>query len=323
MGGKPSDRAHHAGALARTRQSAREAIAAAVALAAEAIVVLMAFSTDVPLHLTLILHVATAATVALILFYDRAGDEDLTIAAVIFLVIAVAGPAGAIASLTTLAFVDRAGAGPEVLHAWYARLARASSSDPATELHARISAGRVLRTRSPSPQNFQRIVADGTLSERQAALGLIARQFHTDFAPALQAALRSSEPLIRVQAAAVVARVRADLKARIKAMLATPFDLEIEDATELLRLAECPLVDRAEAEKCRKAATEALQIALVTGHDVQVAATHADRETAPVIEHFLMQAGRLQDFRISRRIHALVLDSDYRVRLLHRRQGAR
>ena len=301
----------------------REAVAAAFAIAAEAIVVLLAFSADVTLHLTLLVHVVASAIVGLILFYGRPREDDLTIAALIFLVVAVAGPAGAIASLTALAFVDHAGAGPEVLHAWYARLAQAGGSDPATELNDRITAGRVLQTEAPAPHTFENIIADGTLAERQAALGLRARHFHTDFAPALEAALRSPEPVVRVQAAAVVARIRADLKTRIKAMVAAPFNLEIEDAAELLRLSACPLVDRQEGEKCRKAANEVLKIALVTGHDVQVAASTADAETAPVIERFLMNCGRLRDFRISRRIHGLVLGGGYRVRLPQRHPGVR
>jgi hypothetical protein len=201
---------------------------------------------------------------------------------------------------------------------WYARLSRASGSLPSAELTDRVIAGRVIDTAAAPPSRFEDVIAHGTLAERQAALGLMARRFHTDFAPALQAALRSPEPVVRVQAAAVVARVRADLKARIKSLLAMSAsrtsDHRIADAAELIRLAACPLVDRADAEKCRRAATESLQVVLVTRRDVLSAAARADRETAPVIERYLVSAGRFRDFRVSRRIHALVLDRAYRVR---------
>ncbi|MEQ1653718.1 MAG: hypothetical protein ABL897_14630 [Hyphomicrobium sp.] len=298
--------------------SGREAVAAAFALGAEAVVVLLSFSSDVPLAWTIGFHVAAVAIVGLILFQGRARDADLTVAALMFLVILVAGPAGAFASLAALAFVDHAGAGPHVLDDWYDRLSNARHADAATEMTDRVVAGRVLRTDAQSPVNFEDVIASGSLTERQAALGLIARRFHTDFAPALQAALRSEEPVVRVQAAAVVARVRADLKSRIKAIVGgregrSAF-ISIGDAAELVRLANCSLVDRADADKCRKAATEALQVALVTSHDVRTAAAGADAETAPVIERFLIAAGRHGDFRVSRRIHSLVVESRLRVR---------
>ena len=305
------------------RFTGRNVTGAAFAVVAEAMVVAITFSKDQPAQFPLLMHLAAIAVLVLILFWRRSADEDLTISAIMVLVIAVAGPAGALVSMAMLAAVDHAGAGPEVLHKWYARLSQASGADPAAELHDRVSAGRVLKTEAPAPENFVDIIAEGTLTERQAALGLMARHCHPDFAPALQAALRSPEPVVRVQAAAVVSRVRGNLKSRIRAMIATPHDLEIADAAELLRLARCPLVDRPEAEKCRAGATGVFKSALANGRDVKAAAVTADTGTAPEIERFLMEGGRLQDFRIARRIHGLVIGGDYRVRMISKPAGAR
>jgi hypothetical protein len=315
-----SERSNWQAAVPAKGISGREAVAAALAAGAEAIVVLLTFSADVPLAVPLQLHAATVAAVALILFGGRGSDEDLTVAALMFLVILLAGPAGAIASLTALAFVGHAGADPGILRAWYTRLSRASGSLPSSELTDHVNAGRVIDTNAATPARFEDVVADGTLAEKQAALGLMARRFHTDFAPALEAALRSPEPVVRVQAAAVVARVRGDLKARIKTLLhpgepRPPID-RVTAAAELVRLAGCSLVDRTDAEKCRRAASEALHVVLVTGHDVVSAASLGNREAAPMIERFLVANGRFRDFRVSRRIHALVLDRGYRVRSL-------
>ncbi len=304
----------------------REAAAAAFALAAEAVVVLLAFSSDVPFWLTILCHTGVVAVAGAILFGGSNTGRDPTVAEIIFLVILVSGPAGAFASLAALAFVDHAGAGPHVLDAWYARLSRASHSDASTELTDRVVAGRVLRSDASPPAEFEDVIAHGTLNECQAALGLMARHFHTDFAPALQAALRSEEPVVRVQAAAVVARVRGDLKARIKALLA-PRDhgasaLSIAEAAELQRLARCSLVDRADGDRCRKAATEVLQAALPTTYDVRAVSTRATRETASMIERHLIAAGRYGDFRMSRRLHDLVADGKYRVRRVGRSLAA-
>jgi polysaccharide biosynthesis protein PelE len=307
--------------------SGREAVAAAVAVAIEAVVVLFSFSGDVPLSVPMQLHAAAVAVVALLLFRGREPEDDLTLASLMFLVILVAGPAGAIASLAALAFVNHAGAGPEVLSAWYTRLSKASGSIPSTELSDRVVAGRVIDTNSAAPAQFENVIASGTLEERQAALGLMARHFHTDYAPALEAALRSPEPVVRVQAAAVVSRVRADLKTRIKALLLTNQKRgsvqSLNDAAELVRLAACSLVDRADAEKCRKGALETLQKVLSTRHDVLSLAAAARRETAPLIESYLVSAGRYRDFRVSRRVHTLVLNARYRVRPINNRPSKR
>jgi hypothetical protein len=295
----------------------QEAVATAAALAAEIVVVLLALSSDVPFLFVVIGHLAVVMLVAAILLRRPQDNRDSTVAEIIFLVILVAGPAGAAAALAALAFVDHAGAGPAVLESWYARLSRASHADAPHEFTDRIKAGRVLPLTSMPPVDFEHVIAEGSLAERQAALGLMARKFHTDFAPALEAALRSEEPVVRVQAAAVVARVRADLKVRIKNLIGM-HGLTVFQATELSRLADCALVDRADAERCRKRAREVLQTNLPTGRDVHDAARLADRDAALVIERFLMSAGRYRDFRVSRRLHRLVVDGNYRVRLIKR-----
>ncbi len=304
----------------------REASAAAFAVAGEAIVVLLAFSGDVPVTVTVIVHAAITLIAAAILFWNRPGSEDRTVAAVLLLVIVVSGPAGAAAALAMLPFAGHAGAGPQVLKAWYARLANADGGDRATVMHDRVTAGRVVRFDDRPPEDFAGVIANGTLAQRQAALGLIARTFHTDFAPALALALRSPEPVVRTQAAAVVARVRSDLKLRLKTLLATAAGHGagghgagshrggLAAAAELLRLADCGLVDRADSERCRRGADTILAKALATERDVTTEAARGNRETALVIEGFLLTAGRLKDFRVSRRIHDLMAGRRYRVR---------
>ena len=305
-------------AVVRAGVGQREALAAAFAVAGEAVVVLLAFSADVPMPTTLGLHVAVVAVVAAILFLNAKPSRDRSISTVMLLVIAVAGPAGAAAALAMLPFVDNAGAGPEVLQKWYVRLANAAGTDPATKMHDRVTAGRVMRFDDEMPHDFAGVIATGNLEERQAALGLIARKFHTDFSPALALALRSAEPVVRVQAAAVVARVRGDLKARIRSLIASshPRDdsLDLAAAAELLRLSDCEFVDRADGERCRSAAESRLAKALATSDDVRAAAASANPDTANAVENFLLSAGRLKDFRVSRRIHELVVSGKFRVR---------
>jgi hypothetical protein len=307
-------------AVAATIFAARDTLGALFAVAAELIIVMLALSEKVPFAVAVELHFTATVVLALILFRGRMPNEDLTAAALLFLVVLAAGPAGAVASLLSRAFANRTRVGPEVLEAWYQRLSSARTSDASTELTDRVVAGRVIDTRAPPPEHFEDVIANGTLAEKQAALGHMARHFHTDFAPALEAALRSPEPVVRVQAAAVVARVRSILKPRIKLLLADKegrtIGHELKDAAELARLAACTLVDRADAEKCRAASTKTLGATLDGPDSVRTAAAAATRDTAIVIENHLFANQRFGDFRVARRIHSIVLDRTYRVRLI-------
>lgn len=296
----------------------REILASVFAVTAEAAILFLVVSSHLSLQAALQLHVVVTAMTGVSLFQARGASEDMTFASLMLLVLLVAGPAGAVSTLAALAFVDHAGAGPDVLNAWYDRLSNASDADLSTVLTDRVMAGRVIDTDAATPAQFETVIADGTLAERQAALGLIARRFHPDFAPALEQALRSPEPVVRVQAAAVVARVRADLKTRIKALVAAgpvhaPAD-PIQDAAELVRLAGCSLVDRADAGRCRKASDARLQLALAGKRNVYAAAARADSEAALLIERHLMTSERYEDFRSARRIHRLTASRAYRVR---------
>ena len=297
-----------------------EALAAIAAVAGEAVVVLQAFAPGASMVSAVSVHAVVMLIVACLLFWNRQPSEDRTISATIWIVIAVAGPAGAIASLAMLPFIGRTGAGPEVLKAWYARLAGAGHSDPATHMYGSVLAGRVVRLDDTMTADFAEVISSGTLAERQAALGLMARKFHTDYAPALEMALRSPEPVVRVQAAAVVARVRAGLKVRIKALLGEANGAGLAGAGELTRLADCSLVDRADRDRCRRGAGDVLSNVLASPEDVALEATAAGGETAHLIERFLLSSGRLKDFRVSRRIHDLISGGHYRVRRARARQ---
>ena len=308
------------GGAASRSFSSREVFAAVFAVVGEVLVVLLSLAATVPMAVVVAVHVIISAIAAVILFWNRQAREDLTIDAAMCLIIAVSGPAGAVASLAMLIFAGHAGAGPEVLQSWYARLANASGNDRATAMHDRVMAGRVVRFDDRTPHDFSEIIATGTLTERQAALGLMARRFHTDFAPALALALRSPEPVVRVQAAAVVARVRGDLKVRTKTLLASANgdgavqSASLAEAAELLRLADCAFVDRADGARCRRGADNILAKALSTGRGVTIEAAHGNSETALVVERFLVGAGRFKDFRVSRRVHDLITTRSYRVR---------
>lgn len=233
--------------------------------------------------------------------------------------LAVAGPAGALALILVLPFAVRPNSGPEMLQSWYQRLAGAGGVEASTQLHAQVMVGRAMRFDAGPPHDFEDVIANGSLAECQAVLGLIARKFHPDYARALHLALRSEEPAVRVQAAAVVARVRADLKLQVKALLDRASkderDVTFTDAAALNELADCPLVDRADGSLCRNAAGHILQVKLSSGLRPATAGTLSnDAKDVLTIERFLMSRTRFKEFRVARRLSKLSRREHYKVR---------
>ncbi len=321
-------------ASAHSAAHTRDAAGALLALAGETVVLLLGFSSDVAVPVTLALHAAIVAALGIFLFAGREQGSDVSMAATILLVVMVAGPAGAAVALAALPLYNREGAAPGaapgaasgVLKEWYERLASAGRPEPATELYDRIMSGRVPRLDTPAPLNFSSVIEQGTLDERQKALGLIARHFHPDYTPVLEAALKSPEPVVRVQAAAVVAHVKANLKTRIKRL-----SCEGKDASgprALMRLGEmqalqgCSLVDRPEQEICRATALGILERSLAAGADIASVAAVSDAGAGAAIERYLLNSARFRDLRVLRRVRSITQHPALRLRRSAARHAA-
>ena len=298
----------------------RDMLAALCAAAGEILLGVLVVSGDIYPPAIIAIHLAIVAWTWLILFSGRPASEDATIATVLLLLVAVAGPVGATAAAVMLPFAAKRPERREILQAWYRRLANSGGVQPATALHDRVVAGRVLRLDTKPPQRFLDVIASGTLSERQTALGLMARQFHPDFAPALQAALRSEEPVVRVQAAAVVARVRADVKGQIanlssdRAPNQSAAAYLLARASSLQALANCPLLEESDARTARIAAQRIFGELLASSRAAANLAFGAAPESADALERYLSDGGRLQEFRVARRIRDIESRGNYRIR---------
>ncbi len=167
----------------------------------------------------LLVHAGAVLTLGAWVIVLASTKREVSVALLAWVATLAAGPVGAIgAAVLALALPTGGQPGP-LLGAWYERIALSVAVDPITRLCDDVAAGRSLDLASPLPQSFLDVMATGSLAERQNVLGLIARRFHPDYLPALKAALRSSEPVIRVQAAAVAAHIRPQLHAIIQVLI--------------------------------------------------------------------------------------------------------
>lgn len=134
--------------------------------------------------------------------------HDTTFGLLAGLAMMFAGPVGglvAIIQMLVLRLTSHSGA---VNQAWMRTLTGASETDPAEALYEAIEHGRSFRP-GPAPRGYAKIMAEGTVVERQKVLGQIARRKRNYPLALLQAGLTSPDLAVRASAAAVYANLRA------------------------------------------------------------------------------------------------------------------
>ena len=238
-------------------------------------------------------------------------QRDGAAAMLLALMVAIAGPFAALGGLL-LGWMSRHGPeDSERLEAWYARISFSTEVSATTQLSDRILTGRIADLSGDMPSSFLGVLANGSIREKQVVLGLIARRFHPDYLPALQKALVSEEPVIRVQAAAVAAKVRGDLTERTDKLLQAAADptTAVDEALRLLSEAERCVGSGLMEEPDRLRATAVIEGLLAAAADRLDRNPAAARTTQiePLLgryEAHLLAQRRYRDFRLLRRDRA-------------------
>lgn len=252
---------------------------------------------------TLLGHLLIVGSAGRWLLATAGHRSDVTPAALIVLATAVSGPIGA---LLGLAYVYASRPPDEqgpLLAEWYGRIALGAEIDPVAKLCDDVACGRSMNLAAPPPLPFLAVMTGGSIADQQTALGLIARRFHPDYLPALGVALRSPEPVVRVQAAAVVARVRDELSLRVKERLseasrADGGDVRRRALAELEKCVASGLLDEGDRRRAEELlAAPGAQHASLTG-----ALAAADRHAAqPRLEQELLDHRRFKELRVLKR----------------------
>ena len=297
---------------------APELVAVAVVLAIVEGVVLWscaAGSLNWPVYL--LLHAVIVAV--MLAWIDKRGKDKREVGSLLLVtfLFAAIGPIGAIASIALLPRSTWQPEQPELLANWYERIANAVETDEVTRLCELVATGRTSDLGGNAPGSFTAIMDRGTIDDRQAALGVIARNFHTDYLTALLLALKNEEPVIRVQAAAVATKVRGDLRTLIDriatttaalsagtpAALSTAAQLDAAVASDLLdegdRIRARVLADRLKVQTSSPRRPALRAVPIVDRHAVEAA---------------LIANSQFSRLRVGRRIAAVETGRVFRVR---------
>jgi hypothetical protein len=244
-------------------------------------------------------HLVVAAGFAVHIRQLAAHRVNITPAVILAVAVGATGLIGAIGGLINCLMPRRRPATPKLLREWYQRIALSADVDQITRLCDDVSSGRHIGLMTPAPSSFVTVLERGSLAHRQAALGMMARNIKPEYLPALSAALKSTEPVIRVQAAAVATKIRPELRALVDTAvlsvdtgritpskaLACAVDLEACVASGLLDAG-----DRIRAE--------------VTIPRLKTLAGTADApltRVSPAQETAMLEQGRFRELRVARR----------------------
>lgn len=259
-----------------------------------------------PLWLWFFLHAALVATATRVAWHYKTTLADITPYALVLMACLIAGPAGALLAVLALVRLARKPLHPELLTAWYDRIALAGDTDKATDLYNTVAMGRALETTTTPPQVFDEVMTKGSLADRQTALGLIARQFSPSYAPALRHALVSPEPVIRVQAAAVAVKVRAELKSTLKAALVRSQELGLTSleaaslAVDLRAMTRSGLLEDDDRDRgdtaARQLVDRAVDALIATGEQ----SGEMSLQALALIETEMLRRGNFEAFRQQR-----------------------
>lgn len=270
----------------------------------------------------LVAHGIVVALIAARLFLIRgvdAGPLMLLAPAVAFL-----GPFGAFGCIFIGGLSRRGASDVERLEAWYQRLSLSTELDPTARLADHVLTGRALNFSLQPASPMAALVEHGTIGEKQAILGLIARRFHPDYLPTLQIALVSDEPVIRVQAAAVAAKIRGEMPARVDALLrdasdpAAPPDRIIARIDEARLCARSGLLESKDRERAERLIDGLLSRTLLRLERSALTrqSPHALTASLGALEDHLLATLRHADFRRLRRIQAWAKRGPWRWRPL-------
>jgi hypothetical protein len=302
---------------------ATDMVGSLAALMAESGLIAAHLANLLPLPLAALGHLAVAGFLVgrYILRVQRKRDGSASL--LLAFAVLVAGPFGAIGGLLIGWLSRPEGRDVERLSAWYERIALSTDLSATTRRSDRILTGRIANLQAAMPQSFSGVLEHGNVRDKQTVLGLIARRFHPDYLPALKIALVSDEPVIRVQAAAVAAKIRVNLGARADAALAAAADPTLPVDTALRHLAEAEkYVASGLMEEPDKQRAASIIDGLLASAASRIDREPATRRTAAAVltleryESRLLAEMRFTDFRRLRRSRVWQTRSGLRFRPL-------
>ncbi len=163
----------------------------------------------------LLLHLAVIGVPALFLAVRAYRNGDLTVAVLLLVATATAGPIGAIGCACMAFALWCRRPAPTRLKHWYEYIAGVAARRPVARIHDEMVSGRLPSDPHAKVPRFAPILHGSSIEAQQRVLGVVGRRYHADLRPILRKALRNRNGFIRAQAAAIASRLDVEEKNRL------------------------------------------------------------------------------------------------------------
>ena len=176
------------------------------------------------------------------------------------------------------------------LDAWYQRLADAHVRDEVSALYDSIHHGREAHFSAQDAESFLFMMNEGTFSQRQAILGIVAQKYRPELLPILTTALNGPVAALRVQAAAVKGKLSAMTLTNLKAAIgdleqAQDYEEVAEAGQRLWQCVASGLLEPDQKERALHAAQKVYDFAQSIGYD-DVETRQLFHDLQPLITYF-------------------------------------
>ena len=186
----------------------------------EAFVFILLTYDGIEIRKALFIHFGIALVSLICVFYFRSRDQDISIPSLLTLLTLVSGPFGAFIALSCSRLFPVKN--KDKSHTW---LYTAGLQGDNNEIYERIRFGLDDLPEKMEVEPYINVIRYGSIEDKLAILSKVARYFNPSFVSLLKEALDSEHNAVRVQAAAIIARIDDDYNKRCK-------NLEKENSNE-------------------------------------------------------------------------------------------
>lgn len=220
-------------------------------IALSEIVLLSAYLAGSISGFTLMIQYFLVCLIVVALIGDQSGEnENAAMVSIAGIATIVGGPIGAIGAAMLFLKERKEGGSTQPDEAWRTHLSGRESEDKSEVFFNEVCDGRTVDRASGVVVALEQVLRSGTLLDKQAALATIATHYGTEFRTVLFEAIRDPSPPVRVQAAAVLTKLRNHERHKFHALMGSPSAGIVESrrdigvARDLIALIQRDFLDR-------------------------------------------------------------------------------
>lgn len=204
-------------------------------LVVELLLLILVVQSAMALTIAMVYHSIICSVLLYVLYLTCKKGVGLRFALILFLSALGAGPFGIIGWILLVMLCPVISLFSTPIDQWFAELFPEKKTTEFEAIYERIDTGWDDYTLNASVSSFEDVFSFGTLTQKQAVLDAMMKDFNPIYVPLLKRALQDSSNAIRIQAATVVVQIDSTFQTTLMQLLAEK-DLTTADSSIILKL---------------------------------------------------------------------------------------